>query len=125
MWTILKNPKNILILVLAVLVLVAGAIVLFQRTTVAKQKATIQMQAGKIEAYGLAEKAYRKALEDYAGQVIKWKKLAENQQTITNNTATVVTKIKYIKSKCALEGDDAKIVNGVFNYFNTGKLLDN
>ena len=124
-WTLLKNPKNLLILILAIAVLTSGAVVLFQRGSLAKSSAKVKEQGVEIERYKQSQAAYQKTVSDYEAQVAKWKKLAENQQTITNNTATVVTKIKYIKSKCALEGDDAKIVNGVFNYFNTGKLLDN
>lgn len=128
MWTIiltfLKNPKNLLILILAVLVLTCGAVVLFQRGSLAKSKGKIELQSAEIERYKAAQKAYADLIDQYAEQVVKWQKLAESHQAITNATAKETVKIKYIKSKCTLEGEDAKAVNGVFNYFNHG-LLDN
>lgn len=123
-WTLLKNPKNLLILILAIAVLTFGAVVLFQRGSLAKSSAKVKEQTVEIERYKQSQKAYQDLINDYAEQVVKWQKLAEKQQEITNQTAKVVTKIKYIKSDCKVEKDDAKIINGVAEYFNTGKLRE-
>lgn len=123
-WTLLKNPKNLLILILAITVLTFGAVVLFQRGSLAKSSAKVKEQTVEIERYKATQKAYQDLINDYAEQVVKWQKLAEKQQEITNQTAKVVTKIKYIKSDCKVENDDAKIINGVAEYFNTGKLRE-
>lgn len=123
-WTLLKNPKNLLILILAIAVLTCGAVVLFQRASIAKSSAKVKEQGVEIERYKAAQKAYQDLINDYAEQVVKLQKLAEKQQEITNQTAKVVTKIKYIKSNCKVEKEDAKIINGVAEYFNTGKLRE-
>ena len=123
-WTLLKNPKNLLILILAIAVLTFGAVVLFQRGSLAKSSAKVKEQGVEIERYKATQKAYQDLINDYAEQVVKWQKLAEKQQEITNQTAKVVTKIKYIKSNCKVEKEDAKIINGVAEYFNTGKLRE-
>ena len=123
-WTLLKNPKNLLILILAIAVLTCGAVVLFQRGSLAKSAAKVKEQGVEIERYKQSQKAYQDLINDYAEQVVKWQKLAEKQQEITNQTAKVVTKIKYIKSNCKVEKEDAKIINGVAEYFNTGKLRE-
>lgn len=122
LWTLLKNPKNILILILAIAVLTCGAVVLFQRGSLAKSSAKVKEQSVEIERYKQSQAAYQKTVEAYADQVIKLQKLNESHQAISNATAKEVVKIKYIKSKCTLEGDDAKIVNGTIEYFNTGRL---
>jgi predicted Holliday junction resolvase-like endonuclease len=123
MWTIiltfLKNPKNILILILAILVLTFGTVVLFQRGSLAKSKGKIELQSAEIESLKATQKAYQKTVEDYADQVIKLQKLAESHQAISNATAKESVKIKYIKSKCKLEGGDAQTVNNIAAYFNT------
>ena len=128
MWTIiltfLKNPKNILILVLAIAVLTFGAVVLFQRGSLAKSDAKVKEQSAEIERYKESQAAYQKTVEAYADQVIKLQKLNESHQAIGNQTAKVVTKIKYIKSDCKLEGNDALIINDFVDYFNTGKLRE-
>lgn len=128
MWTIiltfLKNPKNILILILAILVLTCGTVVLFQRASLAKSKGKIELQSAEIERYKAAQKAYIELIDEYTTQIVKLQKLNEAHQTITNQTAKVVTKIKYIKSDCKLEGNDALIVNGMVDYFNTGRLRE-
>lgn len=118
--TFIKNPKNILILVLAALVLVGGAAFLIQRVSIAKQKTTIATQAKDIEGYKQAQVAYQTAIGEYEDQVVKLKKLNESHQAISDQTAKEIVKIKYIKSKCTLEGEDAKVVNNLFNYFNHG-----
>lgn len=123
-WTLLKNPKNILILILAIAVLTCGTVVLFQRGSLAKSSAKVAAQTVEIERYKATQKAYQDLINDYAEQVVKWQKLAEKQQEITNQTAKVVTKIKYIKSDCKVVNEDAKIINGVAEYFNTGKLRE-
>ena len=123
-WTLLKNPKNLLILILAIAVLTCGAVVLFQRGSLAKSAAKVKEQGVEIERYKQSQKAYQDLINDYAEQVVKWQKLAEKQQEITNQTAKVVTKIKYIKSDCKVVNEDAKIINGVAEYFNTGKLRE-
>lgn len=128
MWTIiltfLKNPKNILILILAAAVLICGTVVLFQRGSLALKNGKLAEQSAEIEKYKATQKAYQELIEQYAAQVVKWQKLAEAQQATTNQTAKVVTKIKYIKSDCKVEGNDAKIINSVAEYFNTGKLRE-
>ena len=121
MWT---NPKNILIAALAALVLIVGGIMLFQKASLAKAKAEVKAQAGVIAQYKQNEIAFQSQIASYADQVIKLKKLAESHQATSTQTAKVVTKIKYIKNKCILGGDDAKITNDMFGYFNTGRLRD-
>ena len=127
MWTIiltfLKNPKNILILILAILVLTCGTVVLVQRASLAKSKGKIELQSAEIERYKAAQKAYADLIDQYAEQVVKWQKLAESHQAITNATAKESVKIKYIKSKCKLENEDASTVNNIAEYFNTGGRL--
>ena len=123
-WTIIKNPKNLLIVLLAIAVLICGMVVLFQRGSLAKSSAKVKEQGVEIERYKQSQAAYQKTVEAYADQVIKLQKLAESHQAISNATAKEVVKIKYIKSKCTLEGDDAKIVNGTIEYFNTGRLRE-
>jgi hypothetical protein len=93
---------------------------LFQRGSLAKSKGKIELQSAEIERYKESQAAYQKTVEAYADQVIKLQKLNESHQAIGNQTAKVVTKIKYIKSDCKLGGEDAQIVNEVINYFNTG-----
>lgn len=128
MWTIiltfLKNPKNLLIVALSACVLIVGGMVLFQRASLAKAKAEVKVQAGVIAQYKQNEIAFQSQIADYADQIVKLRKLAEAHQATSNQTAKVVTKIKYIKSKCTLEGDDAKIINGMAEYFNTGRLRE-
>lgn len=123
MWTIiltfLKNPKNILIVALALLVLICGTVVLFQRGSIAKSDAKVKEQSAEIERYRESQAAYQKTVEAYADQVIKLQKLAESHQDISNATAKESVKIKYIKSKCKLEGGDAQTVNNIVGYFNT------
>lgn len=123
-WTLLKSPKNILILILAIAVLTFGAVVLFQRASIAKSSAKVAAQGVEIERYKAAQAAYQKTVEAYADQVIKLQRLAESHQAVSNQTAKVVTKIKYIKSDCKLGGNDALIVNDLISYFNTGKLRE-
>jgi predicted Holliday junction resolvase-like endonuclease len=123
-WTLLKNPKNILILMLAIAVLICGTVVLFQRGSLAKSKGKIELQSAEIENLKAVNKAYQKTVDAYADQVIKLQKLNESHQNISNQTAKVVTKIKYIKSDCKLEGNDALIINDFVDYFNTGKLRE-
>jgi predicted Holliday junction resolvase-like endonuclease len=128
MWTIiltfLKNPKNLIIVILAVLFALCMGMILYQRASLATKTAKIELQAKDIEQFKAAQTAYSNLIDQYAEQVVKWQKLAESHQAITNQTAKETVKIKYIKSKCTLEGEDAKAVNGIFNYFNHG-LLDN
>lgn len=128
MWTIiltfLKNPKNLLIVALSVCVLIVGGMVLFQRASLAKAKAEVKVQAGVIAQYKQNEMVFQKQIADYTDQIAKLKKLAEAHQNTSNETVKVVTKIKYIKSKCVMEGDDAKITNSVYRYFNTRELRD-
>ncbi len=128
MWTIiltfLKNPKNLLIVALSACVLIVGGLLLFQRASLAKAKAEVKVQAGVIAQYKQNEIAFQTQIASYADQVIKLKKLAEAHQATSNETVKVVTKIKYIKSKCVMEGEDAKITNSVYRYFNTRKLRD-
>lgn len=124
-FTFLKNPKNLLIVALAVIVLIFGTIVLYQRGSLAKSKGKIELQTAEIERYKASQKAYADLIDQYAEQVVKWQKLAESHQAITNQTAKEVVKIKYIKSNCKMEKDDAKIINGVVDYFNTGRMRDN
>ena len=97
---------------------------MFKRGSLAKSTAKVKEQGVEIERYKATQKANQDMINDYAEQVVKWQKLAEKQQEITNQTAKVVTKIKYIKSDCKVEKDDAKIINGVAEYFNTGKLRE-
>jgi hypothetical protein len=124
-WTFLKNPKNLIITILAMLFTLCMGVILYQRASIAVKAAKVETQKVEIERYKAAQKAYQGVIEDYAGQVIKWKQIAEKQQAITNQTAKEVVKIKYVKSDCKLEGQDAAIVNGMFQYFNSGRLLDN
>jgi predicted Holliday junction resolvase-like endonuclease len=128
MWTIiltfLKNPKNLIIVILAVLFALCMGMILYQRASLATKTAKIELQAKDIEQFRVAQTAYSNLIDQYAAQVVKWQKLSESHQAITNQTAKETVKIKYIKSKCTLEGEDAKAVNGIFNYFNHG-LLDN
>lgn len=128
MWTIiltfLKNPKNLIIVILVALFILCMGMILWQRASIATKTAKVETQQVEIERYKAAQKAYQGVIEDYAGQVIKWKQLAEKQQVITNATAKEVIKIKYVKSDCKIEGEDAKIVNGVIEYFNTGRMRE-
>jgi hypothetical protein len=128
MWTIiltfLKNPKNLLIVVLSACVLIVGGLLLFQRVSLAKAKAKVVVQAGVIAQYKQNEILMQSQLIRYADQIVKLRKLAESHQAVSTQTTKVVTKIKYIKSKCVMEGDDAKIASDVFEYFNTGRMRD-
>lgn len=124
-WTFLKNPKNLIIVILAVLFVLCMGVVLYQRASLATKTAQVDKQAVEIERFKATQKAYSQLVDDYAGQVIKWRKMAESQQAITNATAKETVKIKYVKSDCKIEGEDARIINGVFQYYNSGRLLDN
>lgn len=124
-WTFLKNPKNLIITILAMLFTLCMGVILYQRASIATKSTKVELQAKDIEQFKAAQKAYAQLIDEYAGQVIKWKQIAEKQQAITNQTAKEVVKIKYVKSDCKLEGQDAAIVNGMFQYFNSGRLLDN
>jgi hypothetical protein len=123
--TFLKNPKNLLIVALVLIVLTFGTIVLYQRGSLAIKTGKLAEQTAEIERYKVSQKAYADLIDQYANQVVKWQKLAESQQAITNQTAKETVKIKYIKSDCKMEKDDAKIINGVVDYFNTGRMRDN
>jgi len=123
-WTFLKNPKNLALLVLAICLFICGIVVLVQRGSLAKSDAKVKEQSAEIERYKESQAAYQKTVEAYADQVIKLQKLNESHQAIGNQTAKVVTKIKYIKSDCKLEGNDALIINDFVDYFNTGKLRE-
>lgn len=123
-WTFLKNPKNLIIVILAVAVLFCGAVMFIESVSLDKERAKVKEQSAEIERYKAAQKAYADLINQYAEQVVKWQKLAESHQAITNQTAKQNIKIKYIKSKCALEGEDAKIVNGVVEYFNSGRMRE-
>lgn len=128
MWTIiltfLKNPKNLIITILAALFILCMGMILYQRASLATKTAKIELQAKDIEQFKAAQSAYADLINQYAEQVIKWQKMAESHQAITNQTAKQNIKIKYIKSKCALEGEDAKIVNGVVEHFNSGRMRE-
>lgn len=128
MWTIiltfLKNPKNLIIMILAALFILCMGMILYQRTSIATKSAKVESQQVEIARLKQVQKAYQDLAQEYTDQVIKWKQLAEKNQAITNQTAKVVTKIKYIKSDCKVEGNDAKIVNSAFEYFNAGRLRD-
>jgi apolipoprotein N-acyltransferase len=124
LWTFLKNPKNLALLVLAICLFICGTVVLVQRASLAKSKGKIELQSAEIENLKAVNKAYQKTVDAYTDQVIKLQKLNKAHQAVTNSTAKVVTKIKYIKSDCKLEGNDALIVNGMVDYFNTGRLRE-
>jgi len=125
-WTFLKNPKNLIITILAALFILCMGVILFQRASIATKSAKVETQAKDIERYKAAQSAYADLINQYAEQVIKWQKLAESHQAITNATAKESVKIKYIKSKCKLEKEDAGTVNNIAEYFNTGgRLRDN
>ena len=125
-WTLLKNPKNILMVALTILVLICVMTVFVQRGSLALKNVKIAEQSAEIERYKAAQKAYADLIDQYAEQVVKWQKLAESHQAITNATAKETVKIKYIKSKCKLENGDAKTVNNIAEYFNSGgRLRDN
>lgn len=123
--TFLKNPKNLIIVIFVALFTLCMGVILYQRASIATKSTKVELQAKDIEQFKAAQKAYAQLIDEYAGQVIKWKQIAEKQQAITNQTAKEVVKIKYVKSDCKLEGQDAAIVNGMFQYFNSGRLLDN
>jgi hypothetical protein len=124
--TFLKNPKNLLIVALVLIVLTFGTIVLYQRGSLAIKTGKLAEQTAEIERYKVSQKAYADLIDQYANQVVKWQKLAESHQAITNQTAKESVKIKYIKSTCKLENGDAKTVNNIVEYFNTGgRLRDN
>ena len=130
MWTIiltlLKNPKNLIIVILAVAVLFCGAVMFIESVSLDKERAKVKEQSAEIERYKAAQKAYADLIDQYAEQVVKWQKLAKSHQAITNATAKESVKIKYIKSKCKLEKEDAGTVNNIAEYFNTGgRLRDN
>ena len=125
-WTFLKNPKNLIIVILATLFVLCMGVVLYQRASLATKTAKVELQQAEIDRYKATQKAYAQLIDNYAGQVVKWQKLAEKQQAITNATAKESVKIKYIKSDCKLEKEDAKTVNNIAEYFNSGgRLRDN
>lgn len=125
-WTFLKNPKNLIIVILATLFVLCMGVVLYQRASLATKTAKVELQQAEIDRYKATQKAYAQLIDNYAGQVVKWQKLAEKQQAITNATAKESVKIKYIKSDCKLENGDAKTVNNIAEYFNSGgRLRDN
>ena len=124
-WTFIKNPKNLIIVILAVLFVLCMGIVLYQRASLATKTAKVEAQATEIERYKATQKAYQGLIDDYAGQIIKLREVVKAHQTITNNTAKEVVKIKYVKSNCKLEGEDVRIVNGIAEYFNSGGMRDN
>lgn len=125
-WTFLKNPKNLIIVILATLFVLCMGVVLYQRASLATKTAKVELQQAEIDRYKATQKAYAQLIDNYAGQVVKWQKLAESHQAITNATAKESVKIKYIKSDCKLEKEDAKTVNNIAEYFNThGRMRDN
>lgn len=119
-----KNPKNILILVMALIIFIAGAIVLIQRASLASKTAKIEIQAKDIETYKQNEKLYQKQLLDYAGQIVKLKELEKVNQQITNQTASLAKEIKKLKSNPKVDQADAKTVNAIVDYFNSGRLRE-
>jgi hypothetical protein len=124
-WEFVKNPKNLIIVILLIIALVASGAVLWQRASLASKEAKIATLAKDIEIYRSNEKEMQKRFLEYADQIIKMKKVIADHQTITNATAKEVVKIKYVKSDCKIGGDDAKIINSsIVTYFNTGLLRE-
>ena len=93
-WTFLKNPKNLIIVILAVAVLFCGAVMFIESVSLDKERAKVKEQSAEIERYKAAQKAYADLIDQYAEQVVKWQKLAESHQAITNATAKETVKIK-------------------------------
>lgn len=119
-WTFLKNPKNLIITILAVLFIICMGMILYQRASLASKEAKIATLSKDVEIYRANEKEMQKQFLEYVEQVAKMKKVIADHQTISNATAKEFVKIKYIKSDCKIGGDDAKIINGVVDYFNHG-----
>lgn len=124
MWTVLfsflKNPKNILIVVIAVLLTAASFWILAQKVKIEKQNTTIESQAKDIAYFAEIQMMLERQIRDYRDNLKDIKKLQKAQQDITTNTASLSENLKTLKSKCVLEGEDAKTINDLVDYFNTG-----
>ncbi len=119
-WALLKNPKNILLLALAILLIVLAFYGQAQRLIAAKQKTTIASQTSEIQDLKEKQTALLAQVEAGKNQIIKLKKQQEASQKITDNTAVLMAEINKIKSQCIVEGEDAKIINSIFDYYSHG-----
>ena len=120
LWTLLKNPKNLAIAILAVLVLVCGFLFLWQRVSLKAKETTIATQKASIEALNKDKADLLGQVADYKAQVIKQKTVVLEHQTIENKTAALLAEINKIKSQCILGVEDEKIIDDVTSYFNSG-----
>lgn len=114
MWYL--NPKNILLIVLAIASIVISFLYLWQRNTVVKQ-------SGQIEALTKTNADLNAQIEDYKTVIVKIKKSQEEQQKIANNTASLMSKINKMNENKCLEVQDEKIISDVTHYFNTHGVL--
>lgn len=118
--TFLKNPKNILILILAALILALGFLFLWQRISIKEKEITITEQKADIKGLKESVADLQGQVADYKKQIEKQKAVAVSHQAIENETAKLRAEIQEIKSQCALGANDEKIIDDVTDYFNSG-----
>ncbi|MDD5292576.1 MAG: hypothetical protein PHY46_05310 [Candidatus Omnitrophica bacterium] len=117
---LLKNPKNILILALAVLVILIGLLSLWQRVSLKVKDNTITEQKASIAGLNVTNRDLAAQIADYKTQTIRQKALTAAQQAVENTTAYYKAEISKIKSQCVLGAEDEKIIDDVTLYFNNG-----
>lgn len=110
------NPKNILLIALAVISVVASFMYVWQRNTVVKQK-------GEIKALTITNADLNAQIEDYKSAIVKIKKAQKEQQKIANDTASLKLEINRMKEKKCLEAQDEKIISDVTHFFNSHGVL--
>lgn len=114
MWYL--NPKNILLMVLAVLVIVVGGLYLWQRNTVVKQ-------AGQIDALTITNKELSGQVVIYKKNIADMKKTQKEQQRIADETASLMAYVSQMKESKCLGVKDEKTLSDITFYFNSRGLL--
>lgn len=119
----LWDIKMWIIVAVGALLIIVGGLYLFQRTTVAKQKTTIETQKLDIANLQATQKALQGQVKAAEDNVKKVQQVQQAQQVIANNTAARYDQLKKMKTKCVLEAEDEKVINDIFNDFNTRGVL--
>jgi len=120
--TFFLNPKNLIIIVLALLIAAISGLYLWQRGAIKEKEITITKQAGDILALQVAKKDLEGQVTDYKANIATMKKTQVQQQQITTDTAGLMIQAAKIETNVLLEAEDEKIISDATYYFNHGVL---
>ncbi len=115
MWYL--NPKNIILMILAVVVIIVSGLYLWQRNTVVKQ-------AGQINALTVTNVDLTGQISDYKSTILAAKKAQKEQQKITNDAASIMISVNKIKATKCIGEKDEKTISDITYFFNSRGLLD-